>query len=180
MPGEDANEGTARIAEDGFPGGDLPPESGGLADLLADAEIVSDSGTFASPGGPMENPALFPGESAEFSIMASPEDNLTFETMFVQSNDWFYGLDLALYDGENPIEGDVTDELVLYDAGTEKDARPGHGPEEPPGPVQKPVQDPMASNVGTDENEPIQRARKRHPDFTIPDTDEVIEVTISL
>ena len=98
----------------------------------------------------------------------------------LQENDWFYGFEgLSLFDGDEPISGNVTDRLDLYDAGTEQDARPGHGPKEPPGPVQKPVQDPMATDVGTDESVPIRLAEERHPDFDIPDASEVIEVTIT-
>jgi hypothetical protein len=174
MAGEYANKGTELIAEDGFPGGDLPPESGGLADTLAEAENISNSGTFASPGGPADNPALFPGESATFTVMASPEDMLTMETMFVQSNDWFYGFEgLSLFDGDEPVEGDVTDELGLYDAGTEEDTAPGTGE------FQKPVQGPMATDVGPSEDEPIQMAAERHPDFDVPDASDVINVTVA-
>lgn len=177
--GESANAGTELIAEDGFPGGSLPPESGGLADTLAAAENVTDSGTFVASGGDLA-PALAPGASAEFTASASPGDLLTMETMFVQSDDWFYGFDgLSLFDGDRPISGTVTNELGLYDAGTEVDAPPGHGPTSPPGAVQKPVQDPMATDVGTDEHEPVQLASERHPDYDIPATDEVIEVTIT-
>ena len=174
VPGEDASAGTELIAEDGFPGGPLPPESGGLADMLADAESVSESGVAPSKGGSLETPALGPGESVKFTVMASPEEIFTMETMFVQSNDWFYGFEeLSLFDGEEPIEGDVTDELGLYDAGTEEDTAPGTGPD------QKPAQDPMATDVGPDEDEPIQMAAERHPDFDIPDAEDVIEVTVS-
>ena len=70
VPGEDANDGTELIAEDGFPGGPLPPESGGLADTLAESENVSGSGVASSPGGSIEAPTLGPGESVEFSVMA--------------------------------------------------------------------------------------------------------------
>ena len=172
VPGEDANEGTEIVAEDGFPMT--------LAQTVASAESTTDSGVAPSPGGSLETPALGPGESVEFGFSAAPGDHFTMETMFVQSNDWFYGFEgLSLFDGDEPISGNVTDRLDLYDAGTEQDARPGHGPKEPPGPVQKPVQDPMATDVGTDESVPIRLAEERHPDFDIPDASEVIEVTIT-
>jgi Spondin_N len=177
--GKSANKGTELIAEDGFPGGSLPSESGGLADTLAETNRVSDSGVFAAPGGMPDNPALFTGETTEFSFTATKGDRLTLETMFVQSNDWFYGLNgLKLFMGNTPISGDVTSKLGLYDAGTEVDAPPGEGPTSPPGAVQKPVQDPMATNVGTDENELIQLASERHLDYSIPATTDVVKVTI--
>jgi hypothetical protein len=166
VEGEDANAGTEIVAEDGF-----PTE---LAGIVADAENVSQSGVAPSPGGSLETPALGPGEAVEFTFDASPGDMLTLETMFVQSNDWFYGFDgLRLFDDDEPIEGTVTSHLGLYDAGTEEDTAPGTGPN------QKPAQDPEAMGVGPDEDEPIQLAEERHPDFDIPDASEVIEVTVT-
>ena len=96
--------------------------------------------------------------------------------MFVQSNDWFYGFTdggLELFDDGDPISGDVTTRLAVYDAGTEQDTAPGTGPD------QKPVQDPMATDVGPDESVAIARAADRHPSFTIPATSQVIRVTVS-
>ena len=173
--GELANLGTERIAEDGFPDEMLA--------ILDDADDVSAFGAETSPGGPDNGPALFAGESVTFTVQARPGDRLQFETMFVQSNDWFYaftggGLDL-FDDRDTPVSGDVTARLAVYDAGTEEDTAPGTGPTAPPGPVQKPVQAPDATNVGTDESVPVARAGTRHPSFTIPATGRVIRVTIT-
>ncbi len=171
--GAAADEGTERIAEDGFPG---PPLPGSESTLLAAAPGERSSGVFQSPGGPDNGPALFAGETATFTVTAIPGDRLQIETMFVQSNDWFYGFGadgLALFDGDQPITGDVTSQLVLYDAGTEQDTAPGTGP------FQKPVQDPMATNVGTAENVPIRTAAERHPGFSIPATSSVIRITVT-
>jgi Spondin_N. len=145
-----------------------------LAQTVASAENTTDSGVAPSPGGSVETPALGPGESVEFGFSAAPGDHFTMETMFVQSNDWFYGFEgLALFEGDEPVSGDVTDAIAVYDAGTEADTAPGTGPD------QKPVQDPEAMDVGPKEDEPIQLAGERHPDFDIPDASEVIEVTIT-
>ena len=172
--GEIANEGTARIAEDGFPDQ--------MVALLSGLSTVSASGAMPSPGGPDNGPALFAGESVTFSFTARPGDRLQMETMFVQSNDWFYGFSgggLALFNGTTPVSGDVTAQLGVYDAGTEEDTAPGTGPTMLPGPVQKPVQPPTATNYGTDENVPVQTAAARHPQFTIPANDQVIRVTVT-
>jgi hypothetical protein len=131
---------------------------------------------FQSPGGPDAGPAIAAGETATFTITASPGDRLQIETMFVQSNDWFYGFGgggLALFSGRTPVSGDVTAQLVLYDAGTEADTPPGTGPS------QKPAQPPTATNVGAAESVPIRPASERHPTFTIPATASVIRVTIT-
>ena len=166
VPGEHANEGTGIVAEDGFPTT--------LVETLASAENVAESGVAPSPGGAIEGPPLGPGESVEFGFSATPGDQFTMETMFVQSNDWFYGFEgLSLFEGSEPIAGDVTDAIAVYDAGTEVDTAPGTGPD------QKPVRDPEAMDVGPKEDEPIQLAAERHPDFDVPNASEVIEVTIT-
>ena len=166
VPGEHANEGTGIVAEDGFPTT--------LVETLASAENVAESGVAPSPGGAIEGPPLGPGEPVEFGFSAAPGDQFTMETMFVQSNDWFYGFEgLSLFEGSEPIAGDVTDAIAVYDAGTEVDTAPGTGPD------QKPAQDPEAMDVGPKEDEPIQLAAERHPDFDVPDASEVIEVTIT-
>lgn len=166
--GDKATVGTARIAEDGFPDEMLIQ--------LNDDDDVSASGAATSPGGPDNGPAVFAGETATFSFTAVPGDKLQFETMFVQSNDWFYAFNnegLELFDGGAPVTGDVTGRIAVYDAGTEQDTAPGTGPD------QKPVQDGMATNVGPDEDVDIENARTRHPSFTIPANSAVIQVTIS-
>jgi hypothetical protein len=165
-----ADAGTEIIAEDGFTAAPLGPE----AETLATNPDVRVAGVFSQPAGNV--PALEPGESTSFSIAASPGDRLALETMFVQSNDWFYGLDgLALFDDDGqPISGDVTSEVTLYDAGTEADTAPGTGPD------QKPAQEGFTTNQGPAESVPIQPARDRHGDtFTIPSDDQVIRITIT-
>lgn len=150
---------------------------------------VLKSGTFSSPGagdiGP-DLPALFPGESASFTFTAPPStltplggsgQRLNLATMFVQSNDLFYafppeGLDLYDENG-NPTTGDVTDQIFLYDAGTEEDTAPGTGPN------QKPAQDMTATNQGPDEGENVTLVSNAATnDFDYPDKTDVIQVTI--
>lgn len=150
---------------------------------------VLKSGTFASPGagdvGP-DLPAIFPGESASFTFTAPPSTlpplggsgmHLNFATMFVQSNDLFYafppqGLDLYDEDG-NAVTGDVTDQVFLYDAGTEEDTAPGTGPD------QKPAQDGSATNQGPEENENVSLISDAPTNnFDYPDTEDVIQVVI--
>jgi len=71
-----------------------------------------------------------------FKVTARPGDRLFFATMFVQSNDLFYAPDggsIGLFDesGE-PVIGDITDRIVLWDAGTEVNEVPGVGPNQAP------------------------------------------------
>lgn len=160
--GQMADIGTERIAEDG--------ESSIKDAAIGALSTVRAHGIFKTAAGP-----LLPGQSAQFSFNASPGDRLQFQTMFVQSNDWFYsfsgGIGLQLFNAETPVTGDVTSALKLYDAGTEADTPPGTGPN------QKPVQ--ATDNQGPAESIVISGASVRHPTFTIPATNAVIKVTIT-
>lgn len=123
--GEPASVGIERIAEDGD-----PAES--VAALAADSN-VSSSGAFLRPDGASEDGPIGPGGSYSFNVTASPGDQLSLATMFVQSNDLYYafaGSGLALFDGTTPISGDMTAQLRLFDAGTEGDQEPGVGPDQ--------------------------------------------------
>ena len=160
--GQKADIGTERIAEDGATG-TKDAEMGALSRVRA-------HGIFKTAAGP-----ILPGQSAQFSFKASPGDMLQFESMFVQSNDWFYSFSgekgLQLFNGGTPVTGDVTSALKLYDAGTEADTPPGTGPD------QKPVQ--ATDNQGPTESVVITGASMRYPEFTIPATNAVIKVTIT-
>lgn len=97
---------------------------------------LSESGVFAVPAGATEPGPALPGDAYEFSFFASPGQRLSFATMLVQSNDWFFapsdgGFELFDADG-NARSGDITAELATYDAGTEADAPLGEGPDQAP------------------------------------------------
>ena len=108
----------------------------------------------------------------EFEIKAKPGDRLSFATMFVQSNDKFYGPadgGIALFDaGGKPVSGDLTSLVRLYDAGTEKDEQPGAGLNQAP--RQK------AMNQGLSEGGNV---RMSDDGFAYPAVDSVIKVTIT-
>lgn len=165
-----ADEGTARIAEDGF--------TFVKTNSLNNTSSIYTNGEFTAPGGPANNEALFTGESSMFMIKAKPGQMLQFQSMFVQSNDWFYsfsGAGLDLFNGETPISGDVTSSIKLYDAGTELDEAPGLGT------TQKLDQGPTETNIGpADPVNQIKEAMARHNgSLTIPATSSVIRVTIT-
>jgi len=51
--------------------------------------------------------------------------------MMGQSNDWFYGpgeSGIELFKDGQPINGDITSQIILWDVGTEVDQEPGIGP----------------------------------------------------
>lgn len=108
----------------------------------------------------------------EFEIQAKPGDRLSFATMFVQSNDKFYGPadgGLPLFNASGkPVSGDLTSMVRLYDAGTEKDELPGAGPNQAP--RQK------AMNQGPSEGGNL---RLSDDGFAYPSVDSVIKVTVT-
>jgi hypothetical protein len=79
---------------------------------------------------------LLPGHTYTVEIEAEAGQNLTFATMFVQSNDWFFspgGAGIPLFDADGtPISGDITSLVTLWDAGTEIDQTPGTGADQAP------------------------------------------------
>jgi len=96
-----------------------------------------------------------PGEAYEFSFTANPGMKLSLTLMNGQSNDEFYAPDangIALFDAQGmPVSGDITEKLILWDAGTEVNEELGIGPNQ--GPRQKGV------NTGPDEHGVVTRAK---------------------
>ncbi len=103
---------------------------------LTVGDSYSASGVFNTPVGEAEPGPLFPGGAYEFSFYAAPGQRLSFATMMVQSNDWFYAPapeGIALFDdGGAPLSGDITSMINLYDAGTEADEPAGEGVHQAP------------------------------------------------
>ena len=135
-------------AEDGDP-------SGLVASLNAMHHSSNLHGVFNTPVGAMAAGPIRPGDSYEFTVTAAPGMKLFMTQMFGQSNDWFYApgpSGIALFDSKgNPIGGDVTTQLYLWDAGTEKDEEIGIGPNQ--GPRQK------GPNTGVDEHGVVHRVK---------------------
>jgi hypothetical protein len=123
------NNGLEEVAEDGVPDR--------LVDSLADDDLVSQAGAFATPVGESRPAPLAPGMSYEFEFEAEPPARyLSLVTMFVQSNDLFYALGgaggLRVLGGMDSADGDVTDAVGLWDAGTEINEEPGAGANQAP------------------------------------------------
>ena len=135
-------------AEDGDP-------SGLVASLMAMHHSSNLHGVFNTPVGAMTAGPIRPGDSYEFTVTAAPGMKLFMTEMFGQSNDWFYAPGangIALFDGKGaPVSGDITNQLYLWDAGTEKDEEIGIGPNQ--GPRQK------GTNTGEDEHGVVHRVK---------------------
>jgi len=105
------------------------------ASVAADTEITS-SGVAAIPVGASDPGPLFPGNSYQFQIAATPGDNFSIASMLVQTNDIFVAPadnGIALFDENGaPIQGNLATSFPLWDAGTEVNEAPGMGPNQAP------------------------------------------------
>ncbi|MDE2982957.1 MAG: spondin domain-containing protein [Gemmatimonadota bacterium] len=161
--GEPASAGLESMAEDGHPVT--------LATEVDAAGGFLDAGVFAVPVGADGPAPVGPGRAYEFEVIATPGDALSFVTMFVQSNDLFYapaaeGIDL--FPNGVALEGDITDQIMLWDAGTEVNEKPGLGPYQAPrqpGPDSGPDEDGLVNLLDAC--------------FTYPDLSDVLRVTLT-
>ncbi|MBT4073403.1 MAG: hypothetical protein HOE75_06945 [Chloroflexi bacterium] len=160
----DRGEGLEALAEDGSPDA--------LSTALAGVSGVISAGAFAVPSGSSDPGPLFPGSSYSFTFTAEPGDNLSFATMLVQTNDLFYGPNgkgIALFDGSgNPVSGDITSQLLLWDAGTETNQSPGTGSDQAPRQA--------GANTGDAESGNVQIVQD---EFSYPGVSDIVRVTIT-
>jgi len=132
---------------------------------------VRAAGVFNQPVGDTQPGPALPGKAYEFTVTARPGDRLAFTTMFGQSNDAFLAPEakgIALFEQGRPVSGDVTSQVLLWDAGTEVNEEPGLGPNQAP---RQP-----APNTGPSETRPVMRLNDR---FTWPRVQDVLRVTIT-
>ena len=84
------------------------------------------SGTYQGAGTPG---LILPGQSVAIHFSAAKGEALTFAAMYGWSNDLFFAPEnpgIAVYDGNgNPIEGDVSSQIKLWDNGTRINQAPG-------------------------------------------------------
>lgn len=171
-PGEPASDGLESIAEDGIP--ETLVASLGEMEMGDGMDGTTTGGGFDTPVGAASPGVLTPGAAYEFEVSGGHDARLSFATMFVQSNDLFYapgpeGIPLFA-DGE-PVEGDVTEQVQLWDAGTEVNEEPGTGPNQAPrqsGP-----------DTGDDEMGTVQLVSAVDDGFDYPAVGEVLAVTVS-
>jgi hypothetical protein len=132
---------------------------------------VVTNGTFKNPVGASMPGPVTPGGAFEFEVMATPGAHLFITFMFGQSNDLFFGnengIDLFDKDGK-PLDGDVTAQFGLWDAGTEVNEEPGVGPNQAP--RQK------GENTGMSEKKKVGPVKDG---FTYPATTDVLRITIT-
>jgi hypothetical protein len=134
-----------------------PTPVGEAVDFVVTIENVTNvykhlaSGDQAVPVGETEAGPLSPGSAYEVELTAGPGQRLSLAAMFVHSNDLFFAPSeegIALFDDEgNPTSGDVTDQIMLWDAGTELNQDLGAGPDQAPTQAAANTGEPDADNT---------------------------------
>lgn len=160
--GKKANLGIEMQAEDGNPML--------LVDTLTGKVGNAHLGVFNTPVGAKMPAPILPGGAFEFEVDAIEGQKLTLTTMFGQSNDLFYAPAKAieLFEKGQPLNGDITDKLKLWDAGTEVNEEPGTGANQAP--RQK------MANMGIVEKDVVKLVADN---FTYPNTKSVLRVTVT-
>ncbi|RNL89866.1 hypothetical protein ED312_07030 [Sinomicrobium pectinilyticum] len=94
---------------------------------VLEAKTLVQSGTFEGDGAGA--PVILPGESVSFSFSAAKGQTVSFAAMYGWSNDLFFAPEnpgISVYDDNgDPIEGDVSEELKLWDNGSRVNQVPG-------------------------------------------------------
>lgn len=163
----DFAEGLEGVAEDGTPMT--------LAESLMGKAGVSTAAAFNTPVGADAPGPLGPGVSYSFSFTASDGDNLSLATMFIQSNDWFYAFGpdgMPLFEDGAAVSGDVTENIFLYDAGTEFDEYPGAG-------LFQVIRQEEPNSGEADSNNNVRFLDPAEQQPNVPSTDNAIKVTIT-
>ena len=136
---KDRGQGLEAQSEDGDPGK--------LAKSLKGAKGIKSVAVYNTPVGAKSPGPITPGAAYETIISAMPGDKLSMTLMMGQSNDWFYApaeAGIELFKNGKAISGDISGQIMLWDAGTEVDQEPGIGADQ--GPRQK------GPNTGKAEN----------------------------
>lgn len=164
----DYGKGIEAIAEDGNPsnlGANLSMLEGQLTGAIFNTPLGA-----TSPG------AITPGKKYQFSFDASPGDALSFASMLAATNDVFFGpkaTGIALFDSNGtPISGDVSDQVSLWDTGSEGNEEPGIGPNT--------VTNQLAPNTGTAGEGKVQLLSAVSDGFTYPTASSVLKVSIDV
>ena len=160
---KDRGQGLEAQAEDGDPSM--------LAKSLEGSKGIKSVVAYNTPVGAKGPGPITPGAAYEATISAMPGDRLSLTLMMGQSNDWFYApveSGIELFKNGKAISGDITSQIMMWDAGTEVDQEPGIGSDQ--GPRQK------GPNTGKAENGVVQKVQdgKAYSDAT-----KVMRVTIT-
>lgn len=106
---------------------------------IIDSKALTQFGTFKNAG---SSPVLNPGESTSFSFYAGKGQTISFAAMYGNSNDLFFAPanpGIKLYqDNGDPVTGNVSSQIRLWDNGTRVNETPGPSVNHP-GTVENPI-----------------------------------------
>jgi len=107
---------------------DIPPKQITISvENVLNSKPIVESGTFQGAGTPA---LILPGQSTTIQFSAAKGEALTFASMYGWSNDLFFAPanpGILVYDANgNPIEGDVSSQIKLWDNGTRINQAPGN------------------------------------------------------
>ncbi|HVW61717.1 MAG TPA: spondin domain-containing protein [Puia sp.] len=112
--------------KEGHPGGAAPQMKTITVENVLHSQPLVESGTFQGAGSPA---LILPGQSTTITFSAAKGEALSFATMYGWSNDLFFAPanpGIQVYDNNgNPIEGDVSGQVKLWDNGTRINQKPG-------------------------------------------------------
>jgi hypothetical protein len=165
---QDQGHGLEAIAEDGNAaplGASLASLDGYLAGAVFNTPVAA-----ATPG------PILPGSKYQFTFDGSPGDSLSFASMLAATNDVFLGtkdVGIPLFDSNGvALTGDLSDQVYLWDAGTEGNEEPGIGPNT--------VTNQLAVNTGTPGEGKVQLLSAVATDsYVYPSAQSVLKVMIS-
>lgn len=159
--------GLEHIAEDG--------NVSELSDNLTDIDGQLSSGVVNTPLGSSSAGPLLPGASYQFTFTAEEGDYLSFATMLAATNDVLFAtsdMGIALFDDSmTPINGDITNRVYLWDAGTEENEQPAIGPNT--------VTNQLDADTGIEETQPVQLLSDINDGFEYPTVSSVLKITIT-
>lgn len=164
----DYGDGLEAIAEDGNAaplGVSLPSLTGFISGAV-----------FNTPVGASAPGAIAPGGKYTFTFDAAPGDSLSFASMLAATNDVFFApaaAGIPLFDADGvALTGDISDDISLWDAGTEANEAPAIGPNTV-------TNQPMTNTGATGEGKVQLLSAVTTDTFAYPAAKSVLKVTIS-
>ena len=116
---------------------------------------------------------LKPGEQYQITFSARPGDHLSFATMLVETNDFFFSFNewgVPLYDNNGvPRTAVLTKYVNMWDAGTEFDERPGSGDNQP-------ARQPAPNTGAADPNRAVRFAHDDYGPIPLAGVEDIIDV----
>jgi len=164
----DLGKGLEAIAEDG----NTAPLGANLASFAG----YRKGDIFNTPVGAATPGPIVPGSKYQITFDGSPGDSLSFASMLAATNDVFLGpkdIGIPLFDNEGAaLTGDISDQVFLWDAGTEGNEQPGIG--------LNTVTNQLVANTGTPGEGKVQLLSAVTTDtYDYPSAQSILKVTLA-